>query len=114
MSVFEAVNTVTDEWLLEGFLTDIVEPGFQLSFAAAAIRAADPQRAWHFIGMAPNSGSYPGLVADALERKFGGYLGLEKTDKRLVDALLSGAVKHALHIIEEEMEREIERRQRQQ
>ena len=73
---------------------------------AAAIRAADPAEAWHFIGMAPDSGTYPELVAEALDSRG------PSAEERLVRALVSGAVQHARHIIEEEFRQGLERERR--
>jgi hypothetical protein len=77
---------------------------------AAAIRAADPEQAWQFIAGAPGVDSYPGLVADALDRKYGGFLGLERTGDRLVRAILSGAVRYTQGIIKQVFNEELNKR----
>lgn len=74
---------------------------------ATAIRAAAPAQAWQFIAAAPDADRYPGLVADALERKYGGFLGLERTGERLVRALLAGAVSYAQDLIQQTFNEEL-------
>ena len=67
---------------------------------AAASRSADATQAWQFIAEAPEAASYPHLVADALGKSHGGFLGLERTENRLVRAILSGAIRYAQKRIE--------------
>lgn len=86
----------------------------RMTAQAIRARAADPKQAWFFIGLAPGSESYPGLVADALDREFGGNLGLERTGNRLLKAVLDGAVQYGRHIIEDVFDRELERRRTRQ
>jgi len=74
---------------------------------ATAIRAAAPAQAWQFIAAAPDADRYPTLVADALERKYGGFLGLERTGERLVRALLAGAVSYAQDLIQQTFNEEL-------
>jgi hypothetical protein len=91
-------------------LDDLQDSELQL-MTAAAIHAADPEQAWQFIAEAPGADSYPGLVADALGKSHGGFLGLERTENRLVRAILSGAIRYARKIIEKIFREEKQRKE---
>jgi hypothetical protein len=71
------------------------------AMVAELIRASEPDRVMEILTHAPGSGSYPGLIADALSKEWGGHLGLERTADRLLEALLGGTVSYALGSLEE-------------
>lgn len=89
---------------------DLQDGELQL-MTAAAIHAATPKQVWQFIRQAPEADQYPGLIADALTRKYGGCLGLERTDIRLAQAILTGAIRYAQRIIEPIFEQEKQRKE---
>jgi hypothetical protein len=68
---------------------------------AELIRASDPARVMEILTCAPESGTYPYLIADALAKEWGGHLGLERTLDRLLRALLGGTVRYAMESLEE-------------
>jgi hypothetical protein len=89
---------------------DLQDSELQL-MTAAAIHAAAPGQVWQFISQAPGANQYPHLVAEALTRKYGGFLGLERTDIRLAQAILGGAICYAQGIIEQIFEEEKQRKE---
>jgi hypothetical protein len=68
---------------------------------AELIRASDPARLMEILTEAPESSTYPYLIADALSKEWGGHLGLERTTDRLLRALLGGTVRYAMESLEE-------------
>ena len=89
---------------------DLQDGELQL-MTAAAIHAAPPRQVWQFISQAPGADQYPYLVAEALVQKRGGFLGLERTDIRLAQAILGGAIRYAQGIIEPIFEQEKQRKE---
>ena len=89
---------------------DLQDGELQL-MTAAAIHAAPPGQVWQFISQAPGADQYPYLVAEALVQKRGGFLGLERTDIRLAQAILGGAIRYAQGIIEQIFEEEKQRKE---
>lgn len=75
--------------------------GFLWPMAAAAIREQDASGAWEFITEADRTDrGIPDLLADALERKHAGYLGLLLTRDLLLDKLFENALAYARPAIE--------------
>lgn len=89
---------------------DLQDGELQL-MTAAAIHATPPRQVWQFISQAPGADQYPYLVAEALVQKRGGFLGLERTDIRLAQAILGGAIRYAQGIIEQIFEEEKQRKE---
>lgn len=85
--------------------------GYLWSCTAAAIREQDASGAWEFIVEADMEGrKIPDMLADALERKYGGTLGLARTDTLLLSRLVANAIVYAYPRIQAALEQALAER----